>query len=451
MADNIGRLNGEEWTPDKIIRAVKDRGVEAIWHWFVDLEGQLKGFAITPSELERSLTDGMGFDGSSINGFSAIEESDLVARPDVSTFAFLPTGEDGTDAARFICDIYTPDGKPYNRDSRYILKRLVKEARELGFESYMGPEIEFFIFKSHDDPTPLDYGGYFTGPPVDRGNRIRTEIITALQVLNITCEYHHHEVAQSQHEIDLRYDQTLRIADASVTYKYIVKQIARKHDAYATFMPKPIYGANGSGMHVHQSLFRDGHNAFADAQAADGLSQTAKQYIAGLLKYAEESCSFYAPTVNSYKRLVPGYEAPVYIAWSLSNRSAMIRVPAFTPGKEKSVRCELRCPDPAANPYLAFAMMLGAGLQGIKDGLDLEDPQEDNLYDISELERRKRGISSLPANLHEALHHTKVNQFCRSTLGDQLVDNYLELKYKEFDDYRKQVTQWEMDRYFAVL
>jgi len=439
------------WTKDSIVNAIAEHNIQSIWHWFVDLNGELKGFAITPQELQRSLEDGMHFDGSSISGFNAIEESDLVARPDLSTFALLPDHDSDSRAARFFCDIQTPEGQPYERDPRNVLRNVIAQAKQIGFDSYMGPEIEFFIFKSMTDPTPIDQGGYFTGPPVDRGNRIRTESITALQALGIPVEYHHHEVADSQHEIDLRYDETLRIADAAVTYKYIVKQVAHQHGAYATFMPKPIYGVNGSGMHVHQSLFKDGRNAFADAKDPQGISAIARYYIAGLLKYAQECSSFWAPTVNSYKRLVPGFEAPVYIAWSLRNRSALVRVPAFTPGREKSVRCELRCADPSANPYLAFATMLGAGLRGIKDKLELEPAQVDNLYHIGELEREKRGIKSLPSNLHEALHHTKRSTFCREVLGDSMVENYLELKYQEFDEYRVRVSQWELDRYLPVL
>ncbi|MBN2082023.1 glutamine synthetase [bacterium] len=440
-----------KWTASTILNYVSQNDIQAIWHWFVDIEGYLKGFAITPRELERSLTDGMHFDGSSISGFNAIEESDLIARPDLSTFADLPENADSPRSVRFFCDIQTPDGKPYKNDPRGALKRIIRKASRQGFTSYMGPEIEFFIFASMDNPKPTDFGGYFTGPPVDRGNKIRTDVITALDELGIPCEYHHHEVAESQHEIDLRYDEVLRIADAAITYKYVVKQVAHSHGVYATFMPKPIFGANGSGMHVHQSLFKGNRNAFANPKDKTGLSQLAKQYIAGLLKYAEECCSFWAPTVNSYKRLVPGYEAPVYIAWSAQNRSAMVRVPAITPGKEKSVRCELRCPDPSANPYLAFATMLGAGLAGIEENLKLEAPQKDNLYDLTELERHQRDIKDLPSNLSEALHHSKKSKFVRKLLGNELVENFVQLKYREFDEYRTQVTKWEMDRYFAVL
>jgi glutamine synthetase len=438
-------------TPDHILRFVADNEVECIWHWFVDLDGHLKGFAITPSELERSLETGMHFDGSSISGFNAIEESDLTARPDLDTFALLPQAPGQPKSVRFFCDIERPDGSAYDRDPRSILRKVVHKAAEMGFKSFMGPELEFFLFKSATDRTPLDTGGYFTGPPVDQGTAVRTDIIKQLQQLGITVEYQHHEVAESQHEIDLRYDETTAMADHAITYKYIVKAVAAQHGVYATFMPKPIFGSNGSGMHVHMSLWNDGKNAFADSGDKTFLSETAKQYIAGVLKYAQECCCFYAPTVNSYKRLVPGYEAPVYVAWSSRNRSAMVRVPAFAFGSEKSVRCELRCPDPSANPYLAFACMLGSGLKGIEDKLELEPAQTENLYHLTEMERHNRGIRSLPSNLHEALHHAKKSEFLRELLGDSLVENYLDLKYKEFDSYRVQVSQWELDRYFGVL
>jgi glutamine synthetase len=437
-------------TRESVLKFIRDNEIESIWHWFVDLEGQIKGFSITPSEAERSLEDGMHFDGSSVSGFNAIEESDLVAKPDLSTFVELPNFDGGPRSVAYYCNIETPDGKPYDRDSRGVLRRVTEQAKAMGFDTFMGPELEFFIFNNNVYPEHHDQGGYFSGPPVDQGGQIRNDIIRTLQSLGITVEYSHHEVAPSQHEIDLRYDETNKIADAATTYKYIVKQVAHAHGAYATFMPKPLFGINGSGMHVHMSLWQNGKNAFADPSSADGLSVTAKQYIAGVLKYAQECCSFWAPTVNSYKRLVPGYEAPVYIAWSLRNRSALIRVPAFTPGREKSVRMELRCADPSANPYLAFATMLGAGLQGIKEGLELEPAQVDNLYHLSEKEREQRGIKNLPGNLHEALHHTKKSTFLRELLGEVLVDNYLELKYKEYNEYRLRVSDWEIEKYYAV-
>lgn len=440
-------------TPESIVKLVKDEGIEAIWHWFVDLEGAIKGFAITPTELERSLEDGMHFDGSSISGFNAIEESDLVAHPDLSTFAILPGHAGEVKSARFFCDIQHPDGTPYERDPRYVLRKTVEKAEAMGFDPYMGPELEFFLFKSKKRPIPIDSGGYFTGPPIDRGNNIRTDIIKELNQLGIIVEYQHHEVAAGQQEIDLRYNKVLQMADDGITYKYVVKNVAERHGKYATFMPKPIFGVNGSGMHVHQSLFKKGTgtNAFADPKDANGLSDIAKQYIAGTLKYAHELTCFWNPTVNSFKRLVPGYEAPVYIAWSANNRSALVRIPAFTKGREKSVRMELRCPDPSANLYLAFATMLGAGLKGIEEKLDINEPQVDNLYDLSELEREERRIKSLPGNLHEALHHCKRGSLAKEILGESMVNNFLALKYAEYDEYRVQVTKWELDRYLAVL
>lgn len=438
-------------TPADALAYVEREGIEVIWHWFVDLEGHVKGFAIAPTEFERSLTDGMYFDGSSVSGFNSIEESSLLARPDLSTFRELPSFKGEPKQVFMFCDLFTPNGEPYDRDPRGVLKRVVKKANDMGFTSYMGPELEFFIFAQGNGPTLLDHGGYFSGPPTDRGTPVRHAAVRALQDLGIQVEYHHHEVAQSQHEIDLRYNETATMADHAIVYKYIVKQAADAAGCYASFMPKPIYGVNGSGMHVHQSLFNGSTNAMADPADPHGLSTTAKQYIAGLLKYAQPLCAFWAPTVNSYKRLVPGYEAPVYIAWSQQNRSALVRLPAFVKGKEKSVRCELRCPDPSANPYLAFAGMLAAGLSGIEEKLELEPAQTDNLFHLSELERERRGIRSLPGNLHEALHHTKKSDWVRQALGDNLVENYLAVKYKEFDEYRVQVTDWEINRYYSVL
>ncbi|MCC7478222.1 glutamine synthetase [bacterium] len=438
-------------TPADALAYVEREGIEVIWHWFVDLEGHVKGFAIAPTEFERSLTDGMYFDGSSVSGFNSIEESSLLAKPDLNTFRELPSFNGEPKQVFMFCDLFTPNGDPYDRDPRGVLKRVVKKAQDMGFTSYMGPELEFFIFAKGDGPTLLDHGGYFSGPPQDRGTAIRHTAVRALQNLGIQVEYHHHEVSQSQHEIDLRYNETTIMADSAIVYKYIVKQAADAAGCYASFMPKPIFGVNGSGMHVHQSLFTGSNNAMADPADPHGLSTTAKQYIAGLLKYAQPLCSFWAPTVNSYKRLVPGYEAPVYIAWSQQNRSALVRLPAFVKGKEKSVRCELRCPDPSANPYLAFAGMLAAGLSGIEEKLELEPAQTDNLFHLSELERERRGIRSLPGNLHEALHHTKRSEWVRHSLGENLVENYLTVKYKEFDDYRVQVTDWEINRYYSVL
>ncbi len=439
-------------TREEVFEIVEREKVTVIWLWFVDLEGKLKSFAITPSELERATTVGMNFDGSSITGFNAIEESDLTAFADVSTFAILPTLPGEEISARLFADIRNPDGSPYEHDPRLILRRQLDKAKRLGYTYYCGPELEFFVFKSPElPPEPIDFGTYFTSPPVDAASKLRTDIIASLRKMGVAVEYHHHEVAPSQHEIDLRYADAMTMADNAITYKTIAKQIARCHGCYITYMPKPLYGVNGSGMHVHQSLFKDGENAFFDEEDEFHLSSVAKNFIAGLLKYGHEITAFLAQYVNSYKRLVPGFEAPVYIAWSPVNRSALIRVPAYVPGKKSSVRCELRCADPACNFYFAFALMLAAGLKGIEEELDLEPPVMENLYELTELERARRGIRSLPANLHEALHFVKKSELVKEVLGERLTDLFLELKYAEWAEFQSRVTEWELKRYFAVL
>ncbi|OGK11398.1 MAG: glutamine synthetase, partial [Candidatus Riflebacteria bacterium RBG_13_59_9] len=401
---------------------------------------------------DRALDIGMNFDGSSITGFNAIEESDLTAKPDLSTFSLIPTGDGEFRTARLFADVVNPDGTVFSHDPRHILRSQVEKAAKLGFTYYVGPELEFFVFKSMElPPQPLDSGTYFTSPPVDMSSTLRTEIMTHLNAMGIQVEYHHHEVAPSQHEIDLRFTDALRMADSAITYKYIAKQVAHRRGCYITFMPKPLFGVNGSGMHIHQSLFKDGENAFYEPEDKFKLSATAKNFIAGLLKYAREITGFLAQYVNSYKRLIPGYEAPVYISWSPVNRSALVRVPAFVPGKASSVRCELRCADPACNFYFVFALMLAAGLKGIEDELELESPVLENLYELSELEREKRGIKSLPSNLHEALHSIKRSEFVREVLGDELTEQFLELKYREWADYQMHVSEWELKRYFSVL
>jgi len=437
---------------EQIREVVAREAVKTIWLWFVDLEGNLKGFAISPAELDRALESGMNFDGSSITGFNAIEESDLTAVPDVGTFSLIPVLDGEHKAARMFADLFTPTGQPFPHDPRYVLRRQLKRAEELGFTYYVGPELEFFVFRSMSlPPEPLDGGTYFTSPPVDVSSNLRTEIMSRLNAMGIAVEYHHHEVAPSQHEIDLRYCDALTMADNAVTYKYIAKQVAHQRGCYITFMPKPLFGVNGSGMHIHQSLFKDGKNSFYDEDDEFGLSAVAKSFIAGLLKHAPEITCFLAQYINSYKRLVPGYEAPVYISWSPVNRSALIRVPALTPGKSASARCELRCADPSCNFYFAFALMLAAGLKGVQDGLELEPPVLENLYELSELERERRGIKSLPANLHEALHFAKKSAFVREVLGSNLTERFLELKYREWADYQMHVSEWELRRYFSVL
>jgi len=438
--------------PQEVLDLVEREGVGLIWLWFVDIEGKLKSFAITPSELPRALDSGMNFDGSSITGFNAIEESDLTAIPDISTLALLPRESNGEAAVRMFADVKNPDGTPYEGDPRWILKRQAARARELGYTCYLGPELEFFVFRSMQlPPQPLDEGTYFTSPPVDVSAGIRADIIGALKRMGIAVEYHHHEVAPSQHEIDLRFAEATLMADYATSYKSVAKQIAYRHGCYITFMPKPLFGVNGSGMHIHQSLFEGERNAFFSEHDEWHLSPVARSYIAGLLKYAPQFTAFLAQYVNSYKRLVPGFEAPVYIAWSPRNRSALIRVPSYVPGKQSSIRCEIRCADPACNFYFAFALMLGAGLKGIEEKLELEPPVMENLYELSELARTERGIKSLPGNLHEALHFARKSAFIREVLGERVVEQFLQLKYAEWSEYQTQVTDWELKRYFAVL
>jgi len=357
-------------TKDKqaVLKMVKENNVKFIRFWFTDILGFLKSFAITPNELELALEEGMGFDGSSIHGFARIDESDMIAMPDPSTFAILPwrKSEKGN-TARMFCDVNTPDGKPYIGDPRNALKTVLKKAADFGYTYYVGPELEYFYFKDNGtDPIPLDKGGYFDLTPLDAGSDLRRDTVQSLEELGVQVEYSHHEVAPSQHEIDLRYAEGLAMADNAMTYRLTVKEVAMAHGVYATFMPKPLFGQNGSGMHVHQSLFKADSNAFYDPEDQYHLSKIGKSYIAGILTHAREICSVISQWVNSYKRLVPGYEAPVYIAWARRNRSALVRVPMYKPGKEKATRIELRCPDPAANPYLAFTVMLAAGLRGIE-------------------------------------------------------------------------------------
>ncbi len=380
-------------TKQEILKLVKEHKVKFIRLWFTDVLGFLKGFAITVDELEGALEEGMGFDGSSIEGFARIEESDMIARPDMDTFAILPWRTDENySVARMFCDIYEPGGKPFEGDPRFVLKRMLEKAKQQGFCYNVGPELEYFYFKDAQVPQPLDQGGYFDLVPLDVAQDLRRDTILMLQALGIAVEYSHHEVAASQHEIDLRYADALTMADNVMTYRLVVKEIARKHGVYATFMPKPIFGINGSGMHTHQSLFKGDKNAFFDAKEKFHLSEVGRAFTAGLLKHASELTSVTNQWVNSYKRLVPGYEAPVYICWAQMNRSSLIRVPMYKPGKEKSTRIEYRSPDPACNPYLAFAVMLAAGLEGVSKGYKLCEPANDNIYNMSQEERAKSGI-----------------------------------------------------------
>ncbi len=440
-------------TAQDVLKLAKEKKVRFIRLWFTDVLGFLKSFAITPPELETALNEGMGFDGSSIEGFARIEESDVIAMPDPATFTILPwrSGEDIA-VGRMFCDILLPNGEHYPGDPRWALKRMVKKARQAGFTFYVGPELEFFFFKSSEGkPQILDHGGYFDLTPLDVASDLRRDIVLAMESMGIPVEYSHHEVAPSQHEIDLRYADALDMADRAMTYRLTVKEIAMKHGVYATFMPKPLFGQNGSGMHVHQSLFRGDQNAFFDAGDPQHLSKIGKAYIAGLLKHAKEICLVVAQWVNSYKRLVPGYEAPVYISWARRNRSALVRVPMYKPEKAKATRAEFRCPDPACNPYLAFAVMLAAGLEGIKNNYELPAPVEEDIFEMDLKRRSQAGIDSLPGSLDEAILYTQDSKVVREALGDHIFEKFLDNKKIEWDRYRSQVTTWELEKYLPVL
>lgn len=435
-----------------VLESAKENNVKFIRFWFTDVLGILKSFAITLDELEVALEDGMGFDGSSIEGFARIHESDMIAMPDPDTWQILPwRPKEGGSVARLICDILKPDGSPYEGDPRYALKRNLAKAAKFGYTFYVGPELEFFYFADSKGTETLDEGGYFDLTPLDLASDMRRDVVLSLQEMGIPVEYSHHEVAPSQHEIDLRYAEGLVMADSAMTYRLIVKEIAMKHGAYATFMPKPIFGENGSGMHTHQSLFKGDRNVLFDGNDEYNLSAEGKSYIAGLLTHAREMCSVVAQWVNSYKRLVPGYEAPVYISWARRNRSALVRVPMYKPGQEKATRAEFRCPDPACNPYLAFAVMLAAGLKGIEEKYELPDPIEEDIFEMTEAERDKHGIQSLPGNLAEAIAETEKSELIRETLGDHIFDKFIENKKIEWDGYRTHVSQYEIDKYLSIL
>jgi glutamine synthetase len=424
--------------------------VKYIHLWFTDIEGHLKSFSITKAELEGALDDGMGFDGSSITGFNAIEESDMVAIPDPRTFQLMPNG--GTAIGRMICDVVTPDGDPYEGDPRNVLRRALDRMESLGFDTFnVGPELEYFLFKDDQGTETLDEGGYFAMTALDAAWELRNETIEALEDMGIPIEYVHHEVGPSQHEIDMRFAPALEMADHTMTYRLVVKEVAKKAGYHATFMPKPLFGENGSGMHTHQSLFSDGKNAFFDDGDEWHLSEAGKAFIAGQLRHAREISAVFAQWVNSYKRLVPGYEAPVYAAWSQRNRSALIRIPLYKPGNEQATRAEIRCPDPACNPYLTFACLLHAGLEGIEKGYELPAPMESNLYKLTPEERKERGIVALPETLGEAIDELAGSDLVRRALGDHIFDSYVKLKRQEWDEYRVQLTPWELEKYLSVL
>ncbi|MEJ2738634.1 MAG: glutamine synthetase family protein [Dehalococcoidia bacterium] len=435
-----------------VLKMAKEHDVKFIRLWFTDILGILKSFAITVEELELALQDGMGFDGSSIQGFARIDESDMVAMPDPETFQLMPwRPRDHRSVARMFCDVLKPGGEPFEGDPRYVLKRNLKRASDLGFTFYVGPELEYFYFRDVNGTEQLDAGGYFDLTPLDAATDMRRETVLMLEEMGIWVEYSHHEVAPSQHEIDMRYTDALTMADNVMTYRLVVKEVALKNGVYATFMPKPVFGINGSGMHVHQSLFKGESNAFFDKADTYNLSDTAKHFIAGLLKHAPEITAVTNQWVNSYKRLVPGYEAPVYLSWARRNRSDLIRVPEYRPGREKATRIEFRSPDPSCNPYLAFSVMLAAGLEGIEKKYPLPEPIEENVYEMSEEERIKRGIATLPGSLQNAIELTEGSEVVRKALGDHVFPAFIANKKIEWDEYRAQVTEYELNRYLPIL
>jgi glutamine synthetase len=436
----------------EVLRISKERDVKFVRLWFTDILGFLKSFAITVRELSGALEEGMGFDGSSIVGFVRIDESDMVAKPDPSTFKVLPWKANDHVVAAMFCDILEPDGRPHQGDPRWVLKKNLKRAADMGYTFNVGPELEYFYFlKSTGKPETLDTGGYFDLTPLDVASNLRKQTAMVLEELGILVEYTHHEVAPSQHEIDLKYTDALTMADNTMLYRLVVKEVALKNNVYASFMPKPIYGVNGSGMHTHQSLFQGKKNAFFDPKDKYHLSEIAKRYIAGLMKHAREITLVTNQWVNSYKRLVPGYEAPVYISWAERNRSDLIRIPVYKPGKEIATRVEYRSPDPACNPYFAFAVMLAAGLEGIEKGYPLRDPVERNVYEMTEKERKKYRIESLPGNLYEAIQITEKSDLVKRALGDHVFQQFIENKKIEWDRYRAQVTDYELEQYLAIL
>jgi glutamine synthetase len=442
----------KEESKEYVLKMAKEHDVKFIKMWFTDILGFLKSFAITREELETALEDGMGFDGSSIEGFARIDESDMVAMPDPDTFQLLPwRPREHRAVARMFCDIVKPGGEPFEGDPRYVLKWNLKRAADMGYTYYVGPELEYFYFKDSKGTETLDEGGYFDMVPLDAATDLRRETVLILDEMGIGVEYSHHEVAHSQHEIDMRYTDALTMADNVMTYRLVVKQVALQNGFYATFMPKPIFGINGSGMHVHQSLFKGGKNAFFDPNDKYNLSKVAKSFIAGLLKYAPEITLVCNQWVNSYKRLVSGYEAPVYLSWARRNRADLIRVPEYKPGKEVATRIEFRSPDPACNPYLAFSVMLAAGLEGIEKGYEPPEPVEENVYEMTDEERKKRNIGTLPASLYEAIQLCEKSQLVRKALGEHVFYAFIKNKKIEWDQYRIHVTEYETNRYLPIL
>ncbi len=441
---------------DTVVKMASDDNVLFVELQFTDINGMIKSVTIPAHKLQESLEKGIWFDGSSIDGFTRICESDMYLKPDPQTYAVFPWASSEKPTARLFCDVFMPDGSSFEGDPRYILKRAISEAEKMGFSYNVGPELEFFLFNPkeahHTDPIPHDVGSYFDFSPRDLASIVRRDIMIALQKMGLVIEMSHHEVADGQHEIDFKYSTALKTADNAVTFKQAVKSIAQQHDLYATFMPKPIFGANGSGMHVHQSLcdINTGENLFYDANDDFKISKLTKQFVAGQLHHIKPMISILAPTVNSYKRLVPGYEAPVYICWGQKNRSALIRIPRYSPGRESSTRAELRCPDPSNNPYMAFAVMLIAGLDGIKNNLPIPEAVDDNVYEFDSSQLSNKNIDALPGSLDDAIKELKKSELMRKTLGDHTFEIFIRAKEAEWDEYKMQVSEWEHKKYFEI-
>jgi glutamine synthetase len=433
-----------------VLRTVEERGIRFLRLWFTDVLGFLKSFDITTQELEGALAEGMGFDGSSIDGYARIQESDMVARPDPSTFQVIPWKSESP-VARMFCDILNPDGTPFEGDPRFVLKRQLERAADLGYRFYVGPELEYFYFRDASSTEFLDRGGYFDLTPLDVATDYRKRTVSYLEAMGMPVEYVHHEVAPSQHEIDLRYADALTMADSVMTYRLTVKEVAQEFGIHATFMPKPVADVAGSGMHTHQSLFEEDRNAFFDPGDEYHLSGIARSYIAGLLAHAREITLVTNQWVNSYRRLVPGYEAPVYVCWARRNRSALVRIPMYAPGKESATRVEYRSPDPACNPYLAFAAMLAAGLAGIEGDYELPPEASNNIYEMSDQERRSAGIESLPEDLPAAIRAAEGSKVLRQAIGDHVHEFLIRNKKDEWEAFRRYVTPFELERYLPLL
>lgn len=436
------------YTKQDIIRIVEEEDVEFIRLQFTDIFGNLKNVAVTTSQLDKVLDNKCMFDGSSIEGFVRVEESDMYLYPDLDTFEIFPWRPQQGKVARFLCDVYRPDGTPFEGDPRFILKKVVEEASSLGFTFDVGPECEFFLFNLEDDGSPTDKtgerGGYFDVGPLDAGENARREMVMTLEDMGFEVEASHHEGAPAQHEIDVKYENALKAADNIMTFKLVVRTIAKRHGLHATFMPKPKFGVNGSGMHINMSLSKNGINIFDDPDGELGLSDDAYHFIAGIMKHIKAMTAITNPLVNSYKRLIPGYEAPVYIAWSASNRSPLIRIPT---SRGSETRLELRCPDPSANPYLAIAVCLAAGLDGIKNQLTPPISVDDNIYELTKEERKELGILNLPSTLEEAIEELEKSDFIKNILGEHLTSKYIEAKKAEWEQYTIQVSKWELDQY----